>query len=304
MLRREESAHGAAEPSSHVPSFCATLLAQRGRCAAPQGAQLGAGGRRSQAGAAAACLGCGGAARTPGKGIAGLPGRGRGGAGKGRRQRVTGRPRRQWVQPLRGKLANCTERVCASFYLSKRLDPLCLRDAAVGNAAGPYESEPAAQPARIPGALAGPPGLEERKGAGSTPSLNSCEEGNESRVNMRRHPKAGAVRVGFPFTPGGTLSAIKVKRTPCSHLAFKRTRECKRCTCTHAYTYIDRCAGFGIRNRQCFPWGENRRSLGSPDSGSPLSRAAGPTRALPPPGGRRRSAASPVTDRSLQSEGT
>lgn len=52
LLRREESAHGAAEPSSHVPSFCATLLAQRGRCAAPQGAQLGAGGRRSQAGAA------------------------------------------------------------------------------------------------------------------------------------------------------------------------------------------------------------------------------------------------------------
>lgn len=93
LLRREESAHGAAEPSSHVPSVCATLLAQRGRCAAPQGAQLGAGGRRSQAGAAAACLGCGGAARTPGKGIAGLPGRGRGGAGKGRRQRVTGRPR-------------------------------------------------------------------------------------------------------------------------------------------------------------------------------------------------------------------
>lgn len=85
LLRREESAHGAAEPSSHVPSFCATLLAQRGRCAAPQGAQLGAGGQTLSGRG-------GGAARTPGKGIAGLPGRGRGGAGKGRRQRVTGRP--------------------------------------------------------------------------------------------------------------------------------------------------------------------------------------------------------------------
>lgn len=199
--------------------------------------------------------------------------RARKGRGGERSQTAGDRPAPR--RPLRGKLANCTERVCASFYLSKRLDPLCLRDAAVGNAAGPYESEPAAQPARIPGALAGPPGLEERKGAGSTPSLNSCEEGNESRVNMRRHPKAGAVRVGFPFNPGGTLSAIKVKRTPYSHLAFKRTRECKRCTCTHAYTYIDRCADFGIRNRQCFPWGENRQSLGSPDSGSPLSRAVG-----------------------------
>lgn len=203
--------------------------------------------------------------------------RARKGRGRERSQTAGDRPAPQTVGAAAAWEAGELHGARVRFILSvsKRLDPLCLRDAAVGNAAGPYESEPAAQPARIPGALAGPPGLEERKGAGSTPSLSSCEEGDESRVNMRRHPKAGAVRVGFPFTPGGTLSAIKVKRTPYSHLAFKRTRECKRCTCTHAYTYIDRCAGFRIRKRQCFPWGENRRSLGSPDSGSPLSRAVG-----------------------------